>query len=124
MMFEPLLLTEEEAQWPPSCGWHVDESAVVVALVFRRVFGWRCLRLTAEDHLCDDEGNCQDGQQKANQPNCHSGFDFSLLVSFMRSLNGGLLAVSAFCWQAFVRLLEPLTLNFFLLSFRCSDGAM
>ena len=27
-MFEPRLLTEEEAQWRASCGWHVDESAV------------------------------------------------------------------------------------------------
>ena len=27
-MFEPRLLTEEEAQWRASCGWHVDRSAV------------------------------------------------------------------------------------------------
>ena len=53
-MFEPRMLTAEEAQWRASCGWHVDESAVVVALVFRRVFGCKRLRLTAEDHLCDD----------------------------------------------------------------------
>ena len=57
MTFEPRLLTEEEAQWRASCGWHVDESAVVVALVFRRVSGRKRLRLTAEDHLCDDKGN-------------------------------------------------------------------
>ena len=36
-MFEPRLLTEEEAQWRASCGWHVDKSAVVVALVFRQL---------------------------------------------------------------------------------------
>ena len=45
--------------------------------------GSRHLRLTAEDHLCDDKGNCQDGQQKANQSHCRSDFDFNLLVSFM-----------------------------------------
>ena len=36
-MFEPRLLTEEEAQWRATCGWHVDESAVVVALIFRQL---------------------------------------------------------------------------------------
>ena len=32
-MFEPRLLTEEEAQWRASCGWHVDESAVDFSLL-------------------------------------------------------------------------------------------
>ena len=32
-MLEPRLLTEEEAQWRAYCGWHVDKSALVVALV-------------------------------------------------------------------------------------------
>ena len=31
-MFEPRLLTEEEARWGASCASHVDESADVVAL--------------------------------------------------------------------------------------------
>ena len=44
-MFEPRLLTEEEALWGVFCGSHVDESAVVVALVFRRLCGCSCFRL-------------------------------------------------------------------------------
>ena len=69
-MFEPRLLTEEEAQWRASCGWHVDESAVVVALIFRQLGGCRCLGLTAEDHLCDDKGNRNGAQQKAKKLLC------------------------------------------------------
>ena len=69
-MFEPRLLTEEEAQWRASCGWHVDESAVVVALIFRQLGGCRCLGLTAEDHLCDDKGNRDGAQQKAKKLHC------------------------------------------------------
>ena len=69
-MFEPRLLTEEEAQWRASCGWHVDKSAVVVALVFRQLGGCRRLRLTAEDHLCDNKGNSNGAQQKAKKLHC------------------------------------------------------
>ena len=70
MTFEPRLLTEEEAQWRASCGWHVDESAVVVSLIFRQVCGCRRLRLTAENHLCDDKGNRNGAQQKAKKLHC------------------------------------------------------
>ena len=69
-MFEPRLLTEEEAHWRASCGWHVDESAVVVALIFRQLGGCRCLGLTAEDQLCDDKGNRNGAQQKAKKLHC------------------------------------------------------
>jgi hypothetical protein len=69
-MFEPRLLTEEEAQWRASCGWHVHESAVVLALVFRWDCGRKRLRLTAEDHLCDNKGNRNGAQQKANKLLC------------------------------------------------------
>ena len=66
-MFEPRLLAEEEAQWRASCDWHVDESAVVVALVFRQLGGCRRLRLTAEDHLCNNKCNRNGAQQKAKK---------------------------------------------------------
>ena len=64
--------------------------AVVVALVFRQLYGYRRLRLTAEDHLCDNKGNRDGGQQKAQKLHCWSGFDCSL-ISFLRSFGGGLL---------------------------------
>lgn len=60
----------EERKWRAFCGWHVNESAVFVALVFRQVVGCKRLLLTAEDDLCDDKGNGQDGQQKPKKLHC------------------------------------------------------
>ena len=45
MTFESRTMTLEEAQHRNHCGWYADESAVVVALAFRRVCGWRRLAL-------------------------------------------------------------------------------
>ena len=70
MTFEPKAMTLEEAQHRNHCGWHVDESAVFVVLVFRQVVGCKRLLFTAEDDLCDDKGNGQDGQQKAKKLHC------------------------------------------------------
>ena len=70
MTYEPRLLTEEEAQWRASCGWHVNESAVVVVLVLLQLGGCRRLGLTAEDQLCDYKGNRNGGQQKAKKLHC------------------------------------------------------
>ena len=70
MTFEPKAMTLEEAQHRNHCGWHVDESAVAVALAFRRVCGCRRLCLTAENHLCDNKGNRNGAQQKAKKLHC------------------------------------------------------
>ena len=63
-MFEPRLLTEEEAQWRASCGWHVDESAVDFSLL-------RNLGLTVVVSV----GAANENEHGHERGDCNSGTD-------------------------------------------------